>query len=37
LVDGSAHQVKLPQLKEVLRLADDAGDDIHVMRCDWQQ
>jgi prepilin-type N-terminal cleavage/methylation domain-containing protein len=37
LVDGSAHQVKLPQLKEVLRLGDDAGDDIHIMKCDWQQ
>ena len=37
LIDGSAHQVKLPQLKEILRLGDDAGDDIHIMRADWQQ
>ena len=35
LIDGSAHQVKLPQLKEVLRLGDDAGDDIHIMKADW--
>lgn len=31
LVDGSAHQVTLPKLKEILRLGDDAGADIHVM------
>jgi prepilin-type N-terminal cleavage/methylation domain-containing protein len=35
LIDGSAHQVKLPDLKKVLRLGDDAGDDIHVMKSDW--
>lgn len=32
LVDGSAHQVTLAKLKEVLRLGDDAGDDIHVQK-----
>jgi prepilin-type N-terminal cleavage/methylation domain-containing protein len=36
LVDGSAHQVKLPELKKILALADDVGD-IHVMVADWQQ
>jgi len=32
LVDGSAHQVTLLKLKDVMRLGDDAGDDIHVMK-----
>ena len=36
LVDGSAHQVKLPELKKILALADDVGD-IHVMVADFQQ
>jgi hypothetical protein len=36
LVDGSAHQVKLPDLKRILRLGDDAGGDIHIMKADWQ-
>jgi len=31
LVDGSAHQVSLAGLKQVLILADDAGGDIHVL------
>jgi prepilin-type N-terminal cleavage/methylation domain-containing protein len=35
LVDGSAHQVKLPELKKILALADDVGD-IHVMVADFQ-
>jgi prepilin-type N-terminal cleavage/methylation domain-containing protein len=36
LVDGSAHQVKLPELKKILALGDDIGD-IHCMVADWQQ
>jgi len=32
LVDGSAHQVTLSQLKQVMRLGDDAGGDIHVLK-----
>jgi prepilin-type N-terminal cleavage/methylation domain-containing protein len=35
LVDGSAHQVTLPKLKEILRLGDDAGPDIHVLWADF--
>jgi hypothetical protein len=35
LVDGSAHQVTLLKLKEILRLGDDAGDDIHFLKTQW--
>ena len=34
LVDGSAHQVGLNQLKQVLILGDDVGD-IHIMKGAW--
>ena len=37
LVDGSAHQVTLPKLKQIMILGDDAGDDIHIMKTDWGQ
>jgi len=34
LVDGSAHQVTLRELKRILALGDDVGD-IHAMFTDW--
>jgi len=36
LVDGSAHQVTLRDLKRILALGDDVGD-IHAMVADWGQ
>jgi len=35
LIDGSAHQVTLAKLKEILRLGDDAGGDIHMLKTQW--